>query len=298
MELGYRGSDNVAEEIRRTEAACGYSLVIDAVSFITGSLAVKYGLMRLGLVLFLICALNHLFLCWSAYHFIEIILKLRGSDSSIGDRIEEFPEVDEDVSYGLSCSDSEKIESIEENKEPEELEEKIVSATEEAITEKPKYLLFNKGILEEFDLYGYMKELCDQVSDSLHLNFRTDVEKLKVYSDKSAYRLIFENILDNEKKYLKASGTLEVTVSNDSGKVLIIFRDNGDGVNENMPERLFELNYQGNNKLSGTGLGLAQVEAIVKEWDGRVWIKSSKGEGFAIYIEMPYTQYFEGGMRK
>ena len=50
---------------------------------------------------------------------------------------------------------------------------------------------------------------------------------------------------------------------------------------------IFELNYQGSNRKSGNGLGLAQVKAVVEHYNGTVYAKSSVGEGMAIYIQFP-----------
>ena len=50
---------------------------------------------------------------------------------------------------------------------------------------------------------------------------------------------------------------------------------------------IFDLNYQGANRKSGNGLGLAQVKAIVEHYKGTVYAKSEVNEGMAIYIQFP-----------
>ena len=50
---------------------------------------------------------------------------------------------------------------------------------------------------------------------------------------------------------------------------------------------MFELNYQGSNMISGTGLGLAQAKAIVEHYGGTIYARSPKGTGMGIYIQFP-----------
>ena len=69
--------------------------------------------------------------------------------------------------------------------------------------------------------------------------------------------------------------------------MLLVFRDNGKGVSGENPDALFNLNAQGRNKKSGTGLGLAQVRAIVEEWQGTAKITSGEGQGFRLTIWLP-----------
>ena len=279
--------------------------VINGITFVCGSLFVKSGIYYIALILFFFFFINHLFLVWKVFDFLEFLQKKENASTEEDTRLIEFPEAIENSypedHFNEENPDKEKCEK--QNKEDEEIdyEDKIVSFTKGKIlaeTERNEgNALFIKGILEEFDLYEYCRKLCDEATSKINLIYRTDDETFKIYSDKSAFKLIFMNILDNEIKYLKPENKLQVTMSKDSEKLLIIFRDDGAGVFENNPERLLGLNHQGRNKKSGTGLGLAQVKAVVSEWNGKVWIKSAEDAGFALYIEVPYNQYYRGGMR-
>lgn len=55
----------------------------------------------------------------------------------------------------------------------------------------------------------------------------------------------------------------------------------------NIYSKFAELNFQGSNRLSGNGLGLAQARAIVEYYGGTIYAKSTQGGGMGIYIQLP-----------
>ena len=64
-------------------------------------------------------------------------------------------------------------------------------------------------------------------------------------------------------------------------------KDNGAGLSASETEHIFELNFQGTNRISGNGLGLAQARAIVEYYGGMIYARSSVGSGMGIYIHLP-----------
>ena len=72
-----------------------------------------------------------------------------------------------------------------------------------------------------------------------------------------------------------------------AGDALIVLKDNGNGLLIQDTDMLFQLNYQGSNHISGTGLGLAQAKAATKACGGDIWCKTSPNKGFAIYLRIP-----------
>ena len=72
-----------------------------------------------------------------------------------------------------------------------------------------------------------------------------------------------------------------------AGFNVVVLKDNGEGLDESETEHIFELNYQGSNRISGNGLGLAQAKAVVEYYGGNIYAKSSHGGGMGIYIQLP-----------
>lgn len=99
--------------------------------------------------------------------------------------------------------------------------------------------------------------------------------------------ILFRNIIDNSIKYMCRPGNLVITLSLIGDDIFIIFKDDGAGLPEDELRHIFELNYQGSNRSSGNGLGLAQAKAIIDFYHGTVFAKSRPGNGMAVYIQLP-----------
>ena len=84
-------------------------------------------------------------------------------------------------------------------------------------------------------------------------------------------------------------GSLTITISNIGSDIFIVLKDTGEGLTESETRHIFELNYQGSNRISGNGLGLAQAKAIVDYYGGTIYAKSNVNQGMAIYIQLPTT---------
>ena len=103
-------------------------------------------------------------------------------------------------------------------------------------------------------------------------------------------RIMFRNIIDNSIKYMKRSGSLVITLSAVEEDIFIVLKDTGEGLPEEETKHIFELNFQGSNRISGNGLGLTQAKAIVDYYGGTIYGKSSPGKGMGIYIQLPMKQ--------
>ena len=88
---------------------------------------------------------------------------------------------------------------------------------------------------------------------------------------------------------MKRHGTLVITISNIGDELFIVLKDTGEGLPSEETKHIFELNYQGSNRISGNGLGLAQAKAIVDYYGGTIYAKSTPGKGMGIFAEIPTT---------
>lgn len=112
-------------------------------------------------------------------------------------------------------------------------------------------------------------------------------DTLMVRADASYIHILFKNIIDNSIKYMHRNGNLVITVSNIGDDLFIVLKDNGEGLPSSETAHIFELNYQGSNRVSGNGLGLTQAKAIVEYYGGTIYAKSNSGNGMGIYIQLP-----------
>ena len=122
---------------------------------------------------------------------------------------------------------------------------------------------------------------------NLHVSVSCATEMLLVRADPNRLKVLFRNIIDNSIKYMNRPGSLVITISSLGDDIFIVLKDTGEGLPEKETKHIFELNYQGSNRLSGNGLGLAQARAIVEYYGGTIYAKSTEGGGMGIYIQLP-----------
>ena len=121
----------------------------------------------------------------------------------------------------------------------------------------------------------------------IQLSVSSASDALMVRADSSFMRILFRNIIDNSIKYMNRNGSLIITISTIADDLFIVLKDNGEGLPVSETDHIFELNYQGSNRISGNGLGLTQAKAIVEYYGGTIYAKSDSGKGMAIYIQLP-----------
>jgi signal transduction histidine kinase len=124
-------------------------------------------------------------------------------------------------------------------------------------------------------------ELAVQVED--------DVPRVRV--DRDAIEQAVLNLLGNAVKYSGQARHIALTVGRVNGDVVLAVRDHGIGIHEADRRRIFERFYRApspeNERIPGTGLGLALVDHIVKAHGGRVEVTSAPGAGSTFAIHLP-----------
>lgn len=130
----------------------------------------------------------------------------------------------------------------------------------------------------------------------IHTEYYCSSPQAQTQLSMSALQIICDNIFDNMLKFSLYSESKEgnrifyIRITNIDEDSLIIFRNTGEGIPETELTEIFLLNHQGSNHISGTGLGLAQVKAVVDDFGGQIWAKSSPENGFTLYLQLPYRQ--------
>ena len=152
----------------------------------------------------------------------------------------------------------------------------------------------DEALNETIDILGIAQDTIDELSSfaseaQIKILLSAPENALLVKANKSRLRILFRNIIDNSIKYMQRSGTLIITISNIGDDIFIVLKDNGNGLSERETRHIFELNYQGSNRISGNGLGLTQAKAIVDYYGGSIYAKSMLGRGMGIYIQLPTT---------
>jgi light-regulated signal transduction histidine kinase (bacteriophytochrome) len=114
---------------------------------------------------------------------------------------------------------------------------------------------------------------------------------LKASADVRLMQIVFENLLGNAWKFTSKIDDPAVQVGSESidGTVQFFVRDNGAGFDPAYASKLFApfQRLHSEKEFSGTGIGLATVQRIVRRHGGRVWAHAALNQGAAFYFTLP-----------
>ena len=109
-------------------------------------------------------------------------------------------------------------------------------------------------------------------------------------SDILIYRLVY-NLVENAIKYNFSDGTVTVTATQQNSHLHLTVEDTGNGIPEELKERIFEpffrLDKSRSRELGGVGLGLALVREIVRVHNGSILVKNNANSGTTFEVIFP-----------
>lgn len=140
-------------------------------------------------------------------------------------------------------------------------------------------------------------ELCTMIAEQQvsvakesNIIIETDIdEDVFVAGDEAMIIRIVLNLMDNAIKYGRDGGKVKLSLSKDSGFAVCSVEDNGIGIAEEDLDKIWGRFYRvdGARSKEGEGLGLSMVEALVREHDGKVRVRSCLGEGSCFTVYLP-----------
>jgi signal transduction histidine kinase len=104
-----------------------------------------------------------------------------------------------------------------------------------------------------------------------------------------------ENLISNALKFSSDGGQVVVDVcvhNNDRQFLEVSVSDTGRGIPEEDVERIFEKfkRIEGGGKtVRGTGLGLSIAKHIIAGHGGKIWVRSTPGQGSTFFFTLPVS---------
>jgi signal transduction histidine kinase len=124
-----------------------------------------------------------------------------------------------------------------------------------------------------------------------HLNVQMEEKLPDIWVDRDAIEQAILNLLSNAMKYSGESNQIDLRVEKKASHIVIEVSDQGIGIEPAQQKRIFEKFYrvpsEQNQRIPGTGLGLALVFHIVKAHDGHIEVRSIPGQGSTFSIHLP-----------
>jgi two-component system, sporulation sensor kinase E len=147
--------------------------------------------------------------------------------------------------------------------------------------------------LEDSDLNPIIKDIIDFVRFELEEASIEIVERFadglpELRLDEKYIKQAVLNIVKNAIAAMPAGGTLTVTTEGGDDEVRLRISDTGEGISEEIMDKIFEPYFT--TRDFGSGIGLTLVYKIVKEHMGDISVMSQEGRGSSFTISLPVPQ--------
>jgi signal transduction histidine kinase len=154
----------------------------------------------------------------------------------------------------------------------------------------------NIGIrqIEIFDLHQVLESLkaLHSSNEKINILWNRLNRPLFIKADKTHMNRLFTNLITNAIDACSNQELCQIVIDEliDANIVIIKLTDNGEGIPDEMREKIFTPNFT--TKSSGTGLGLAMSKSIVEQAGGDIWFETETGKGTTFYVQIPLIQSF------
>lgn len=110
---------------------------------------------------------------------------------------------------------------------------------------------------------------------------------LELQGDRQRFLQLFINLLTNACDASRPGDKVEVSATREDGRVHIEVRDRGEGIPEDLRNRVFEPFFTTKRPGEGTGLGLPMVYKIIEDYGGSIELDSKSGAGTRVIVRLP-----------
>lgn len=127
------------------------------------------------------------------------------------------------------------------------------------------------------------KEVLENTAKEKNVTINVSGEDIKLYGVKSLLYEIVYNLCENGIKYNKENGSVNIILSKEAEKNILVVEDTGIGIKEDKQLRIFERFYRVDKSRSketgGTGLGLSIVKHAAMYHNAEILLESKEGQG-------------------
>lgn len=148
----------------------------------------------------------------------------------------------------------------------------------------------NKEKIDLKEIIANVVELYKNESDvQVNLGYLPSLQS-SIMADKDQMIRCFNNLIKNAIQSIPSqrNGEVNIELMNDKGLIIVMIQDNGNGIEEELQDKIFQPNFTTKN--SGMGMGLAIVYNIVINANGKIWLQSSLNKGTTFYVSIPLEQ--------
>ena len=147
-------------------------------------------------------------------------------------------------------------------------------------------------VITEVNLKDVIRNVGIKNKDDLlenNVSFETNLEALKVNTDKKWLEYILNQIINNSIKYKKDDNSvIKINSYEDDDKVVLEVYDNGIGIPKKDIGRVFEKSFTGTNgreKVKSTGMGLYIIKKLCDKLGHNIYVESIEKEYTKVVLE-------------
>jgi PAS domain S-box-containing protein len=111
--------------------------------------------------------------------------------------------------------------------------------------------------------------------------------ELELQGDRQRFLQLFINLLTNACDASRPGDEVEVSATREDSRVRIEVRDRGEGIPQDLCNRVFEPFFTTKRPGEGTGLGLPMVYKIIEDYGGSIKLDSKSGAGTRVIVRLP-----------
>jgi signal transduction histidine kinase len=147
---------------------------------------------------------------------------------------------------------------------------------------------------QEIDLKLIMEELLlpyKPLVDKGAIRFFIEEHQHSAFAtDRNILVMVLKRIINNAVKfhnYAIPGGYVTIKIVTDSDGAFISIADNGNGIKEELQEKVFEMFYRANSDSDGSGLGLYLAKIGTEKLGGNISLKSMERVGTTVQLQIP-----------
>ena len=147
-----------------------------------------------------------------------------------------------------------------------------------------------KPQLQEIDLEKAVEDVFSSVNIPENITVSSAIEAgfPKICTDPLYLKRILSNLTSNAVQAMPKGGKIAITATCKDKKIFITVADTGEGIPDDVKEKLFKPLFT--TKAKGQGFGLAVVKKLTEALNGKVTVESQVGKGTQFIVEFPITQ--------
>ena len=112
-----------------------------------------------------------------------------------------------------------------------------------------------------------------------------------LFADENMLKTVFRSLVSNAIKFSNPKGNIVITAEKTTFNVVITVSDNGEGIEEEVQKKLFDVSQRISNigitEEQGVGLGLILCKEFIEKHDGKIWVESKVGIGSNFKFSLP-----------